>query len=339
MRIMLVCRAFSTHRPGGMLHVVEDRAEALAALGHDVHVVTTGVLGDQRAFDVPRAGYTVHHTDSPPCDYSHEFALESMRLSVTLQPDILHFDSFDRSRPWWVGCNRRMRIACTMHGFGMGAFLTKWNLFREGIEPTAPVFNAAEMDREAAAIRKFDVVIGISKHEHWMLRDCYGVRNAKLVYNPIAPYFFDRPTTIAKASKVFLCAAISGHSIRGFDIARKAAEQIGATVRTVSNVPRCEMPDVYDECQAVVIPTFYSQGFDLTVTEALARRRPVIASSTGSYIREESRLWPYLSTVPLNDVDALAKAMSNIVAPLAESIDTGAHPKNHAVAWLRAILP
>ena len=338
MRIVFVCRVYPTHRPGGMPFVVQDRAEALVHLGHDVHVITTGRPASGVEF---LNKVQIHYTQSKPVEYSQDFAQECEAYVKSLKPKVLHLDGLDVNRPWWTNVGSDISAkALTLHGFGMGGFLTKWNLYREGIEHFKLDFNAEKMAHEARVIREtFDTVIGISKHEEWMLRDCYGCKNTKLVYNPIAPYFFDENTAPATDGAPFLCAAISGQGERGFRNAEIAAQKCGRRIRTVNDIVRSKMPYVYDECAATVIPTAYAQGFDLTVAESLSRLRPIIASSVGSYLRDAETFAPYIKLVPLGDVDALAAAMRETPPVVTSDAALRFRPDFHAHAWLSAVWP
>lgn len=327
MKIALVCRTYPTHRPGGMPFVCKDRAIALVKAGHEVHVLSTGP-----AETLEHDGVTVFHANCPPDSYSLSFADSALNHCRKWYPDVVHFDSFCRDYMWHKDLPKKVVTACTMHGFGFGAFLTGWNLYK--IRNTAPEFNPSKLFAEARALSTFKVVIGVSIHEHWMLKDIYGLFHAKLVYNPIAECFFKKPIVAPTEKNLFLCAAISSHSTRQFDIAAKAAEMAGATLLIASKVPRHRMPELYDKSKGAILPTAYAQGYDLVVGEANARGRCVIASATGSYLRE-AEYNKGIVLVPLNDVKALAAAMNQELPNLSDQEKH--HPDNHAVRWLEAL--
>lgn len=326
-----------------MLFVCQDRAEALAKLGHEVYVLTTGGQPHIRL-----NGVTVFHLPCAPQVYSSEFAALCVEQCKQLEPDVLHFDSADLQRPWWTERPGNPRVvAVTMHGFSFGGWLTKWNLYRCGLDPREPTFPAAAIRREAEILRKtFDRVLAISLHEQTMLEDQYGIPQARLVRNPIADYFFDLPTVLPPDNKRFLCAAISGHGQRGFKLAEQAAKAAGVQLQVVSDCVRSKMPCIIDECQGLLLPTFYAQGYDLTVAEALARRRPVVVSATGSYLREWGTSgWPYhdgfespVITFPAGDAEALAAILRKPMPVVEEEFTDDSHrPKFHAKRWLEAL--
>jgi glycosyltransferase involved in cell wall biosynthesis len=333
MKIVSVSRIYPTHRPGGMGFVAQDRAHALAKAGHEVHILTTGAHRGEA--DVMDAFVHVHHLDCKPLAYSDEFASRCREACESIRPDIIHLDSFDTDRLWWAGRPRGVKkVAITLHGFCWGSALTKWNLYKLGQGP-APQFDFVGMVHERESLMQADAVIGISRHEHWMLKDLLGIPHARLVYNPIAPGFFAKPIVDPPKSPRLLCAAISGHGERLFAVAKKAASKAGIPLDVVSKSPRQLMPGVYDEHSALIVPTAYSQGLDLTVAEAVARGRPVIASATGSYLRE-SEVSSSVSVAPLGDIDSLARAMSLLTQCNHRESDKH-RPEVHVSNWMSAI--
>lgn len=342
MKIVLSCKVYPTIRAGGMGFVCQDRARALVKDGHEVHVLTTGrgLAADDIEDD---CGVQVHHLVCDSARYSGQFVSQCEGFCKAYCPDILHFDSFGIDhRHWWKSRpGNPKQIAVTMHGFCWGAYFTRWNIWmREGGVP--PELNANSMAAERDAICSFDVQIGISRHEHWQLRDLMGIFNAKLVYNPIAEYFFEGLTP-RPDNKRFLCAAVSGQRERGFHLAQQAANQCGAELVVTSKVPRREMPALIDSCCALVLPTAYAQGCDLAVGEALLRNRPVIVCATGSYLRDSEVGGIYhgaLKLVPLGNPAALADAMLSplIMCDGYRQQLHKHHPDTHVEKWLEAIL-
>lgn len=365
MRIMSVCKGYPTQRAGGMLHVVQDRAEALASMGHDVHVVCAGAPEKRAAFGalVSTGGFdskpigigeyingvTIHYIDAKPCDYSSEFAVGCETLYGRLRPDVLHFDSFDRSRPWWSKLERsKQNIAVTMHGFGFGEWLTQFNLARLGVRPMKvngmpPEKYAAIMDEAKILRETFSTVIGISRHEWSMLVDQYGVplSMTKLVYNPIGQWYFDEPRRSIPDKPSFLCAAVSGQVERLFNVAKQAADKAGFELAIVNGKTRRQMVDAYDNATAVIVPSAYAQGYDLTIAEAHARGRVAIVSSTGSYLQDcYGREGTIVTT--LGDVDDIVRAMAwvqsnRVTAPIPSRFVSRHHPARHAENWLEAV--
>ena len=331
MKIMSVCRVYPTHRPGGMPFVTQDRAEALAKAGHEVHVVTTNHSERQSRFE---QGVMVHYTLSPTQTWSAEFAAVCTSFARQLCPDLIHLDSFDRKNLWWHGMKN---VAITMHGFGMGAWLTRCNLADAAGRPR-PEFPVLEIQEEVNALSKAKVVIGISKHEHRMLAEDYCLSRAKLVHNPIAPYFFDRPQTCAVPS-YFISAAISGQKERGFSQAQKACRRAGKRFLPACHAQRRDMPARYDGAIALLLPTAYSQGFDLGVAEARARGVPAIMSNVGSYAAEREDF--DLLVRPLHVMD-MVEAIKTMAAtpPDREVVRLAAErhrPERHIEAWLEAV--
>lgn len=341
MKIMLCTRVTNLHRAGGMPHVVADRASALAAAGHTVEVVTTSIPGLD-PMCVPR-DYCVSTeaplgVGSPPQRWTREFSEVCAERYRRFRPDVVHLDSFDRANMWWDGGvdRARCRVAITLHGFGWGAFLTNWNRARR-LGDLFPKPNFEDMAAEAAALARADVVIGVSRHEWRMLRDEYGLTQARLVYNPIARCFFDTPPA-PRLDAYFLSAAVSGQDTRGFTAAKQACERVGVPFREVRDVPREQMPAVYDGAAALILPTAYGQGYDLAVCEARARGVAAIMSATGSYLSEAEE---FDRLVPPLDAGAVERELRTWSAPNRLTVRAVAeerhHPDRHAQAWLRAV--
>lgn len=345
MKIASVCKVYPTQRSGGMPFVCQDRARQLVKDGHEVHVLTTGrdthkgeLLNDE--------GVEAHHMPCKPGGYSAEFAKHCLTHCKSFSPDILHFDSFNVDHPWWKDITSCPR-ALTLHGFSWGSYFTRWNTYtRHGGTP--PPLDHEGIARERSAMMDFDCVIGISVHEHWTLRDPMGLFHAKLVYNPIPDYFFKNVTESPSTDKKrYLLSAISGQHERGFDLACRAAQKAGVEVVVPEAKDRTEMPTLIDSCSALLLPTCYAQGLDLSVGEALIRRRPVIATATGSYLREAELNGIYhggIKLIPLVGYDALIQALSEPWNGTDDnvnwdSVQTHLHtPSTHTREWLQAIL-
>lgn len=338
MKVALVCKVYPTLRPGGMGFVCQDRARQLVKSGYEVHVLTTG-LHPHKGWETDDQGVRVHHMPCKAGHYSEEFTQHLVTHCKNFQPNILHLDSFDVSRPWWKEFkgNRHTRLAVTMHGFCWGAYFTQLNQWKRG-EWGFPAVDAVGTQKEYELLKGFDSVIGISRHEHWMLQDLMGLFRARLVYNPLPSYFF-RPVVNPPEKLRWLCSAVSGHSQRGFHLAQRAAEQVGAELVIAGNRSRQEMPEVIDSCLGLVLPTAYAQGCDLAVAETLARGRPVIASATGSYLREAEGIYKGgIKLVPQVGVDQLAIQLSRFPTWF-RGINVDIHkPEVHARHWIEAIL-
>lgn len=339
MKIVLITRVWPTQRAGGMAHVCYDRAVELAK-SHEVHVITTSFSTNsgirETYFTRVEESVTVHYTPTPSHQWSREFTVQVCALVEKLQPDIAHSDSFDREWPWIVDLKfRPKRIAITMHGFELGGWLTKWNEHRV-LGTDLPPFPEKAIHTEIEGLRHADTVIGVSKWEWRMMADQYGLSCPQLVYNPIHPAFFEN-LPLVKEREGFLCAAISQGSKRGFTFAEQAAKMAGKKLVVANNVPREQMPMLYDRVEAVVLPTFFCQGYDLTIAEARARGVPAIMTPTGSYLDEAM---PWDALVRMGSYSHLAEIMREW-KPLEAKVHPFAaldhEPIQHAHNWLEAV--
>lgn len=346
MKIVLATRVYPTQRPGGLPHVCQDRAEALAAAGHDVTVLTTGLPGYTHK-EVKENGVRILHLNCPPMDYTAAFALQCKAAVAKIRPELVHLESCDRDRPWWDDRPRAYRTAITMHGFELGGYLTKLNLaLHYGDRLPNPEHD--KITRERKVLRDmFDRVIAMCHYEYRLLASHYNVAESRLrlVYNPIAPYFFTPPVPLPAADKPrFLCAAVSGHSERGFALAKEAADSLGYELVIAKAIARRDMPDFIDGFHGLVIPTFYAQGFDLTFAEARARQRPIICTTAGSYFDESQALGAEDEScirVSMGNVTQLAAAMQRVMTTRGGDSAYNVHrhrPNVHVTEWLTACM-
>ncbi len=328
MKLVLVCRVWTGHRPGGMPNVLHDRAVELARLGHEVHVLTTGGL----AQCAEEEGVQVHSLDCPPQIYSDAFARECESRVNHLAPGLLHLDSYDRDRCWWSG---RPNVAVSMHGLAFGGWLTKLNLARLGRGVFDP--HDTQWTDEARQLAEARVVIAVSRWELTIMRQIYGLTHARLVYNPIGSWFFNLPRTPRPKAGRFFCAGMALHHERGFDIAAAAAERAGVELITARGVPREKMPSLYDHCDALVLPTFLSQGYDLTVAESLTRGRPVIASAAGSYLDELEDMPGTVLLAPGASIEEWARILKSDLPEVPDGVANRHQPAQHVESWLEAV--
>lgn len=323
-----------------MPNVCRDRAEELVRQGHEVHVITTSGCTNAGGLEpysvLVEEGVHVHYTATRSQQWTREFAKACAAECKQLAPDIVHSESFDRDELWWED-KPAQHFAITMHGFGFGAWLTKWNLYR-AYGHALPLYPAADIYAESSALRSpaIDVVFAVSRWEQMMLRDQYGVAKAELLYNPIPNYFFGNVPSRGDFARSYISAAVSQAATRRFSDAQRAAEQAGVRLTVCSTVPRDMMPAAYDNAAALVLPTAFCQGFDLSVAEARARRVPAIMTATGSYLHE-AQPWDVL--VELGDVDGLARALKERPYGKVPACAAEEHrPAVHAFRWLNAIL-
>lgn len=349
MKIMLVCRVYPWHRPGGMPFVTQDRAQALAALGHEVTVFTTPFeLAPASSEPMAERGFRASPDGDvriawqehvPHQHWSAAFAESCEKFASAFNPDIIHSDSFDNNHPWITEWTGRCHTAITLHGFTAGSFITETTRYRLGLRDDPPVFDSTGNLREARALAGVRRVITVSRHEHRLAEQFYGIEPDVLL-NPIPDYFFTPTKPIPEKAYAF-CAGVSGTSgNRRFDLAEQVCREIGLPIRVVSHVPRVEMPALYDGCLCYLLPTLWSTGFDGTVAEANARGRIVIASRVGSYAEHEYDSGISMLTFRPDDVARFRELVvdqmeSRRTADVRLSLHRG---KTHAINWIESIL-
>jgi glycosyltransferase involved in cell wall biosynthesis len=336
MRIALVCRVYATHgRTGGMIHVIQERAEALARAGHQVHVITTSALGHGEHELVN--GVTVHHCQAgESMAYSDGFASFCLQTSNDLCPEIIHLDSYDCNRLWWHQRPGGVRtVAVSNHGEAVGSQLTSWRMKLRGL-PSSESINTDEWLKERSALRRADAVIATCRFDRWMLSDVVGLDNVKLVYNPLAPWHWNGRKSDLPEIPQFIAVALWGQHERGFSIAEAACTQAGVALTKPCNVSRRNLVHYYDMSRALLLPTYQSKGYDLSVAESIARLRPVICSDNGINTMEAIDK-PWIVTVPIGNVDALAEKLRGPLPPVPHGAANDNLPSNHIANWLEAL--
>lgn len=345
MKIVLVTRVWPMHRPGGMPHVCYDRSVELAKT-YEVHVLTTSRSPIDNVVkpsaEVVENNVCVHYLSVPAHRWTREFAEECSRTVSTLSPSILHLDSFDREYTWWEG----KKTAITLHGFGMGAWFTRWNLYRAGAVPSPPVFDHMDITREIQGLRKAYRVLGVSRWEVRMLLDQYGLSpdRVRLVYNPIAPYFFGGQLTGER--KGFISVAASQQGIRGFPTIPHLMKTHlpEESYRVLTGFRREDLSSYYRTARALVLPTAFAQGYDLAIAEGRACGCPAIMTTTGSYLDEKGE-WDV--GVRLGSSEDMVSALVRMTSRSFNDIKTASfdasvaaevhRPENHVKSWLAAI--
>lgn len=332
MKIVLVCRVYSTHRSGGMPFVCADRAVHLAnGMGHDVHVLTTA-HENGKASDVVD-GVTVHYLGNQPMEYAEAWHESCARKVSAINPDLIHLDSLDsNATPWWPAGS----VAITSHGSTIGQLMALQSSAVGGDDvPKQKINDLIEgCKRERAVLKTARAVVAVSEWERRLLSEIYQLPNVHVVKNPIPDYFFGTrksPKNRDVRKRVFLCAAVNSFGTRGFHLATNAASLNRQTVHFAKgSFTRREMVEQYDHCDALLLPTSLASGSDLTVDEALARRRPVIATRIGAYSGRQG-----VVNFTRDDVHELAAVMAGdlpLVLPNEEN-----RCSNHCEKWLGVV--
>lgn len=350
MKIILCCRVYSTHqRPGGMIHVVTERAEELARQGHSVYVLTTR---SEHCLPIKTVnGVHVNHClGGVPQQYSDQYAEFCVKVCSSLNPNIIHLDSWDKSRLWWTPFRKVCRVAITNHGEAVGSQLTDWRLqlhgkspsTLRGLAPESEYIDTDEWLEERDQLLQADTVISTCRFDRWMLSDLLALPNVKFVPNPLSPYHFENQVkarsweTIKGSQLQCLCVGVWGHGERGFDAAQFACDVVGAELKVPKNVNRRELVEWYDRSDALLLPGYQSKGYDLAVAESIARLRPVIMADNGIATMEAVDQ-PWIVTVPAGDVSALVKVLRQPLPAVPTLAAERFRPGYHVKEWLKAI--
>jgi glycosyltransferase involved in cell wall biosynthesis len=102
-------------------------------------------------------------------------------------------------------------------------------------------------------------------------------------------------------------------------------------------VPPPQMPAFYSACDVVVLPSIVPEAFSLTVLEAMAAGRPVIASNVGGV--PELLLESAGLLVPAGDASAMAAALTRLVRDLSlrRTLGEGGRRRSEDFTWQRTV--
>lgn len=111
----------------------------------------------------------------------------------------------------------------------------------------------------------------------------------------------------------------------------KRARELGLTgrVKFLGKIPNESVPELLAECRALVLPSVWPENAPVTIVEAMAAARPVVATRTGG-IPElvADRRTAYL--VPPNDPGELASALSHLARDRGECTRLGKEGRHGA---------
>jgi len=94
---------------------------------------------------------------------------------------------------------------------------------------------------------------------------------------------------------------------------------------------RADMPNVFASCDAVVDASWAGTGITGTIREAMAMRKPVIATDAGG--NRELVSSPYIGwLIPMKDHNALVAALRDVIGDRAHAVAVAQHAREHVVA-------
>ena len=180
--------------------------------------------------------------------------------------------------------------------------------------------------------RTFHVAMFPSKWDAWIYKSLSGINNARVVYLPLSLDCYSADCDMRKEHWLAVKEPGESEVSDGVRLAERAAEKAGVAIQSVTRSNTTGQVVVYDESVGVVLPSFTAH-LPYALGEALARRRPVIATTIGAVAFEEL---DGVVTVAAGDVDAMAEAMGN---PPEVPVDAANrwHPRKHAIDWLEAV--
>jgi glycosyltransferase involved in cell wall biosynthesis len=325
MRILFVCESFSSRLSGGK--VVRYLYQILADRGHDVRVAITSPFEKADSW-MTGADEFITSIPNRPRFYrriyslanKHDVPVEFSRLVDDFVPDVVHFASFDHTKPsnlYQYCVDRHLRIVLqpwTMHfycaqGFG----------FREGRQCTRCIdegfttafssgctsLRGAVSQFERISLRHMatqsaDVVLSSNSDLDNILR-AYGIADQKIQRFPIA---FD-PTKTAELEQkniddyfiyygqtnshkgtdfiIDLFRQLPDKKLKLYPMAPYASDKpLPSNIEVIPGVGwGSGLSEAIERAKAVVVPSLWATSTEYALCEAMMMRKPVIVFEVG----------------------------------------------------------
>jgi hypothetical protein len=327
--IALFTSRYSHHTSAPREHAIAVRAAALADMGHAVHVVTTPSAELPVGFHSDRK-VTVHRLPAQCGLDTDQFCVACDEWCRKFEPDVVHIDDPIVKRPWWTGI--KAIKAATIHRSAFAKWVESTNMLRCGLASKSGYSVRDGFDEGLALRRTFAVTMFPSRWDEWVYQSLAGVDNSKVVYQPLSLDCYSADCDMRKSHWLAVNEPGETAPADGVRLAERAADKAGVAIQSVTRSNTTGQVVVYDESVGVVLPSFTAH-LPYALGEALARRRPVIATTIGAVAFEHL---DGVTMVSAGDIDAMAEAMGN---PPEVPVDAANrwHPRKHAIDWLEAV--
>ncbi len=318
MRVCMFIMLLPQHIAGGMEQNAWDLARGIANIENDVTIITSRHPEgkDRETID----GVSIHYCDVKPSSKLPlgKKCLKTFEKLHNAEPfDIVHSQSF--SAHWLVASGMKEKLGIplvtTMHGIAATAIKSNLN---QGLSAMLPFKIAYHIFchhfRTNGLIRGSDAVIAISDELVQRIPDEFGISIDRVhkVYNGIDDELFaprESPLSEDYKDKKIILAVSVLHRQKGIHHLIKAFQCLSETmpdlcliivgvgpyedelrdmskgyenkIEFCGKVPNDRLWEYYDLCDIFVMPTLAFEGLPLTLLEAMACAKPVIASDTG----------------------------------------------------------
>jgi glycosyltransferase involved in cell wall biosynthesis len=292
MRIAILVNLFPPKWLAGTEIATYHMAEHLAQRGHEVHVITS--LDEGLPEKSCEKGFHIHRLPRVRIRFAGAFAfwIDIIRISRKIKPDIVHAQSFGSGMPAFLS-NRLLKIPYVIYGRGSDVYLPGWftKLTAKGILKNASTVIALteHMKDAMQAIYSRDVVVvpnGINLNENTE-GEAEGENPGKRVLfvgrlHPVkgAQYLLGAMKIIhQKLPEAKLVLVGDGEEREHLET---LTDNLGIRecVEFAGRVPHERVQDYMNQAEVFVLPSL-SEGFPVTILEAMACGLPVVATRVG----------------------------------------------------------
>lgn len=267
-------------------------AEHLAQHGHEVHVITS--LDEGLPEESCEKGFHIHRLPRVRIRFAGVFAfwIDIVRTLQKIKPDIVHAQSFGSGMPALLS-NRLLKIPYVIYGRGSDVYLPDWftKLTAKGIlkNASAVIALTKHMKDAMQAIYSRDVIIvpnGINLNEIAETEAEGGNPGKKILFvgrlHPVkgTQYLLGAMSIVHRELPEAKLILVGDGEER--EHLETLTDNLGIRecVEFAGGVPHERVEDYMNQAEVFVLPSL-SEGFPVTILEAMACGLPVVATRVG----------------------------------------------------------
>jgi len=295
MKIAILINLFPPKRFGGTEIATYYMAKHLAQREHEVHVITS--LDKGLPEESCEQGFYIHRLPRKrnPLASAFIFSIDIVRMLQKINPDIIHVQSLDIAVPALIS-KRLLKIPYVLWGRGSDVYLPHWRTkltSKTVIKDADSVLALTEgMKRAMRGIHDRDITVvpnGIELKEYTEKMQVEEVKcppEKRILFvgrlHPIkgVPYLLQAMKLVhEKIPDVKLILVGDGEDRRQLEILTERLA-IRECVKFAGSVPHERVQGYMNQAEVFILPSI-SEGFPVTILEAMACSLPIVATRAG----------------------------------------------------------